>query len=63
MFTVELSTCMDNTTRSMTEHGVGDTIFLTQMAFLVFAILDVVDVHAVITFRSEKHASLIIKTK
>ena len=45
----------------MPKHGVRNTIFLTQVAFVVFAVLDIVHLHAVITFRSEKHTPLIIE--
>jgi hypothetical protein len=39
------------------------TVFVTEMSFMMFAILDVIYLHTTITFRSEKQATFIIKTK
>ncbi len=52
---------MDNTTRSMAKHGMVDTIFLTEERLVVFAFLDIVDLHGMITLRSKKLTAFVVK--
>lgn len=45
---------MDDTSRSMAEQGIRDTIFLAEKSFVVFTLLDVVNLHGAVTLRRKK---------
>ena len=41
---------MDNTAAGVAEGSMHDTILLAEMSLMVLAILDVVDLHTIVTF-------------
>lgn len=45
----------------MGEHRMHATIFLTEVSLVMFALLDIVNLHTIITFRGEKKSPFIVK--
>ena len=54
LLTVEFRAGVYYAATGMTKHGMGNTIFLAEMSFGMFAVFDVVDLHTIVTLRGEK---------
>jgi len=47
---VYFGTGMNDTARSMSEHGIAGTVFQTQTCFLMLTFFDIIDLHGIIGF-------------
>lgn len=48
--TIDLCAGVDDGARSMSKHSMHSSIFLTEQSFMMLSLLDVVDLHAIVTF-------------
>lgn len=59
--TIQLRTSMNDTPSRVSKHRMADTIFLTEKRLVMPPFLDIVHLHAIVTFRSEKEAAFIVE--